>query len=128
LGIGTLSSLLLIVLYYVLSQTIGDLGIVRSVFFISFSTYSLIIAYSFRDLDRLIWKYNPFSNMRLNLAIGAGLLLLVATVTVPVFGKIFNVATLPLEYVWIVVAWNVFNIGVVEAAKFGMGYGFMKNS
>jgi hypothetical protein len=90
------------------------------VFFISFASYSLIIAYSFRDLDRAIWKYNPFSNKRLNLAIGAGLLLLIATVTIPILGNIFGVAMLPARYIWIVVVWIVFNIAVVEMAKFWM--------
>lgn len=120
LGIGTLSSALLLVLYYVLNRAIGDLAIVRSVFFISFAAYSLVIAYSFRNLDRPIWKYNPFSNMRLNGSIAVGLALLVATVTVPLLGKLFGVAMLPLEYAWIVFVWIAFNVVVVECAKFWM--------
>ncbi len=119
-GIGTLSSFLLLVLYYVLNQTINDLSIVRSVFFSSFAMYSLVIAYSFRDLDRPIWKYNPFSNIRLNFAVGIGLLLLLATVTVPILGNIFDVAMLPIQYVWIVILWIIFNVVVVEIAKFWM--------
>jgi magnesium-transporting ATPase (P-type) len=120
LGIGTLSSFLLLVLYYMLNQFIHDIDIVRSVFFLSFASYSLVIAYSFRDLDKAIWSYNPFSNMRLNLAIGAGLLALVMTVTIPLLGNIFKLTMIPVHYTWIVIVWIVFNVAVVEAAKYGM--------
>lgn len=120
LGIGTLSSFLLVVFYYVLNQVIDDLAIVRSIFFISFATYSLIIAYSFRDLDKPIWRYNPFSNMQLNLAISIGLVLLIATISIPFLGKVFGVAMLPIGYAWIVIVWILFNIAIVEGAKIWM--------
>jgi Ca2+-transporting ATPase len=120
LGIGTLSSAMLFMLYFVLHRFIGDIDTVRSVFFACFGTYILIIAYSFRDLDRLIWTYNPFSNARLNFSVLIGLLLIIATVAIPVVGKVFHTAMLPVQYIWIVVVWNVLNIGVVECAKWCM--------
>lgn len=120
LGIGTLSSALLFVLYFVLHQHIEDIAIVRSVFFTCFATYILMVAYSFRDLDRLIWNYNPFSNARLNLSVLIGLTLIIATITIPVMGRIFHTAALPIQYIWVVVVWNVLNIGVVEGAKWTM--------
>ena len=120
LGIGTLSSALLFVLYFVLHRHIPDIAVVRSVFFACFATYILLIAYSFRDLDRLIWSYNPFSNVRLNLSILVGLVLIIATVSIPVMGRVFHTAPLPAQYIWIIVVWNVLNIVVVEGAKWVM--------
>ncbi len=120
LGIGTVSSALLFALYALLHATIADDGAVRAIFFTCFSTYILTVSYSFRNFDKGIWQYNPFSNMKLNTAVLFGLILIVATVTLPVFERLFSMTALPLTYVWIILVWNIGNLIVVEAAKWVM--------
>lgn len=117
LGIGLFSSLLLFLLYYTLSKNIEDILLARSIFFVCFSTYILTISYSFRNLDKLITTYNPFSNIRLNIANGIALILIILTATLPIAHKVFDMTSIPLIYLWIIILWNVFNLGVIEFTK-----------
>lgn len=118
LGIGTLSSILLFLFYYVLVTLIPDQELARSLFFICFATYSVTISYSFRDINRLIYSYNPFSNMRLNIANIFAFTLLGLTVALPFFNKVFGTVSIPLNLIWIIIVWNIGNVLVVECAKF----------
>lgn len=117
LGLGIFSSLLLFFLYYALSINIQDGVLARSIFFVCFSTYILTISYSFRNLDKLITQYNPFSNVRLNLANGIALILIILTATLPIAHSVFDMTSIPLAYLWIIVLWNIFNLGVIEFTK-----------
>jgi magnesium-transporting ATPase (P-type) len=78
----------------------------------------LTISYSFVDLDKYIWKYNPFSNMRLNVGVFVGVLLIFLTIYTPIGQDIFKLTYVPVRYLWILAVWVVFNIWVVEFAKF----------
>lgn len=118
LGIGTISSFFLFILHYALSKNIDDGAVAQAVFFLCFAVYILIIAYSFRDLDKYIWQYNPFSNWRLNAGVVFGLVFIVATVYTSVGQQIFSLVAVPYEYLWILFAWLFFNVWIVEFAKF----------
>jgi P-type Ca2+ transporter type 2C len=117
LGIGALGSLLLFALYYILVQHIEDITLARSIFFACFSTYILTISYSFRNLDKLIISYNPFSNHRLNTANIIAFTLIFATIYTPYMQYVFNVTSIPLHLIWIVLAWNISSVWVVEFTK-----------
>lgn len=121
LGIGTLSSGLLFGLYYVLMQVVGDELVARSLFFVCFATYTLTISYSFKNIDKSILHYNPFSNMRLNTANAVGLLLIIATVSIPFMQQVFHVTSIPFQFWWIVVLWNMVNLLIVEVTKWMFG-------
>lgn len=117
LGIGALGSSLLFILYYILVQHITDITLARSIFFACFSTYILTISYSFRNLDKLIISYNPFSNHRLNIANIIAFTLIVATIYIPYMQNVFDVTSIPLQLLWIPLAWNISNVWVVEFTK-----------
>lgn len=117
LGIGTLSSGLLFALYFVLMGAIGDELLARSLFFVCFATYTLTISYSFKNIDKAIVRYNPFSNSRLNLANFAGLALIIATVSIPFMQQVFHVTSIPFSFWWIIILWNIANLLIVEVAK-----------
>src|SRR5690606_2393263 len=51
-GIGTVSSVALLVLYYLLSTIGGDSAVERTFLFACFASYILFIAYSFRNLNK----------------------------------------------------------------------------
>lgn len=121
-GLGTISSILLFLLYYVLLQFNIDIKIVRSIFFVCFSIYILVIAFSFRSLYKPIFSYNPFSNKKLNVAVVIGIGILVATMSIPFMRNLFDIAPMPLPWMWLVVSWCVLNILLVEFAKWLFRY------
>lgn len=118
LGIGTLSSLLMFFLYYWLSETIPSQPVVQSIFFLCFALYVLVVAYSYVKFDKYLWQYNPFSNWRLNGSIGIGAALVLSTVYTALGQKVFGLVPVPSHYLWIVAAWIVVNVVLVELSKF----------
>jgi P-type Ca2+ transporter type 2C len=116
-GLGTISSLLIFILYYLLLKYGVDVKIARSVFFVCFSIYILVISFSFRSLYKPIYSYNPFSNKKLNMAILIGIGILIATMSIPFMRNLFEIAPMPLSFMWLVVVWSLFNIALVEFAK-----------
>ncbi|MDD3663118.1 MAG: cation-translocating P-type ATPase C-terminal domain-containing protein, partial [Candidatus Pacebacteria bacterium] len=73
--------------------------------------------FSFRSLYRPIFSYNPFSNKNLNIAILISFGLLIITMTVPFMRNIFDLAPLPPSWFWLIAVWIIFNISLVESAK-----------
>lgn len=118
LGIGTLSSLLLFGLYYLLTKNIFDIELAQSIFFLCFASYILIISYSFIDLDKYIWEYNLLGNWRLNFSVLVGLVLIFATVYTKIGQSVFGVVPVPLSYLWILFGWLVVNVWVIEFTKY----------
>lgn len=116
-GLGTVSSSLLFILYYILINKGVDVRIARSVFFACFSIYVLVISFSFRSLYKPIFSYNPFSNKKLNLAIVVGISFLIATMSLPFMRNLFDIALMPLVWLWLVLFWAILNIILVEISK-----------
>ncbi len=117
LGLGTFTSALVFLLYYLLLCFGVELETARSVFFVCFSVYVLMVSFSFRSLYRPIFSYNPFSNKKLNIAILIALIILVITMTVPFMRNIFNLAPMPLSWMWLVLGWVILNVILVEIVK-----------
>ncbi len=116
-GIGAVSSILIFLLYYVLLRQGVDLKIARSVFFVCFSVYVLVISFSFRSLHKPIYSYNPFSNKKLNISILVGLFILTITMSIPFMRNLFDIAPMPFSWMWLVIAWALFNVALVEFTK-----------
>jgi len=116
-GLGTFSSALIFLLYYFLLHFNVDIKIARSVFFVCFSIYILIIAFSFRSLYKPIFSYNPFSNKKLNISVITALAILIATMLIPFMRNLFGIAPMPLSWLWLVLAWTILNVFLVEFAK-----------
>lgn len=119
-GIGVLSSLLLFLLHYAMYKIGIDPAAARSIFFVCFSSYILVIAFSFRSLRRPLFSYKIFSNETLNWSIMAGLGLLIFTMAVPFMRQIFNIPALPFYALPFIVFWLILNIFLVEGAKYIM--------
>lgn len=117
-GIGVLSSLFLFILYYVLSKNIEDIAQVRSIFFVCFASYILIISFSFRSLYNSILSYSIFSNKKLNWSILIALIILILTMASPFMREIFELAPLPISSLPLIILWLVFNVLLVEIAKY----------
>ena len=117
-GIGVFSSLLLFLMYYLLIRFGVELSLARSVFFVCFASYILVIAFSFRSLHKPLFSYPVFSNKKLNQSVLIAVVLLVATMTLPVFRELFELAPLPPVWLWFIAGWLVLNVLLVEFAKY----------
>ncbi|USN88575.1 MAG: cation-transporting P-type ATPase [Candidatus Nomurabacteria bacterium] len=115
--IGIVVSLMLFGLYLALLSLGLAVELARAIIFASFGSYTLFIAFSFRDLSRPVYQYSLTENHTLLAGVGIGALILIATFTVPLLRETFAVEPLPLIWVGFVLAWSLVNIVVVEAAK-----------
>lgn len=115
--IGVLTSLLLFAMYYTLLQLGLPEEEVRTFIFMSFSAYILFVAFLFRNLNRSIFSYNPFSNTVLNIGVVVGLILLMATVYVPWLQGIFSTVSLGIGWLFGVVLWVLITGVMVECMK-----------
>ncbi|MDO8686797.1 MAG: cation-transporting P-type ATPase [Candidatus Berkelbacteria bacterium] len=117
-GVGILSSFLLFILYYFLIKIGLDLPVARSIFFVCFSSYILVISFSFRSLNHPLFSYSIFSNKKLNASIIIAVGILILTMSVPIIRNIFELAPLPLSWIPFIIFWLVLNILLVEGAKY----------
>lgn len=122
-GLGTISSLLIFLLYYILlSINYVDIKTVHSILFVCASIYILVIAFSFRSLHKPIFSYNPFSNKKLNIAIVIGIMVLIATMSIPFMRNLFSIAPMPMSWMWLIFCWIFLNIFLVEFVKWIFRY------
>ena len=117
-GIGIFSSLLLFFMYYFLLHFKVELSLARSVFFVCFASYILVIAFSFRSLHKPLFSYPTFSNQKLNQSIIIAIIVLVATMTLPFFRELFDLAPLPPVWLWFIALWLILNVALIEGAKY----------
>ncbi|MEX2033032.1 MAG: HAD-IC family P-type ATPase, partial [Candidatus Colwellbacteria bacterium] len=117
LGIGILTSVLLFVLYWVLVRMSVDLATARSVLFMCFASYILVVAFSLRNLHRPLFSYPVFENKFLVFGVMLGFLLLAATMYVPFLQNFFGTITVSPVWLVLVVGWLVLNVALVEWAK-----------
>ncbi|MSU44865.1 HAD family hydrolase [Candidatus Nomurabacteria bacterium] len=117
-GVGILSSLLLLFLYYFLIKINLDTAVARSVYFVCFSSYILAIAFSFRSLNRPLFSYSIFSNKKLNASIIIAVVILILTMSIPAIRNIFELAPLSFSWMPFIVFWLILNILLVEGAKY----------
>jgi Ca2+-transporting ATPase len=117
LSVGVFTSLMLFGLYYFLLAFNVPLATAQSVLFACFASYILFIAFSFRDLTQPIYRYSLTENKVLLLGLFVGILLLIATFTLPFFQAIFTLSPLSLPWIMFIVFWIILNIFVVELTK-----------
>jgi len=117
LGLGGLSSVLLLALYVVLLRQGIDPELVRTFIFAIFSMYSLFLAFSVRHLRISILKYNIFSNPYLLGSVVVGICLSLAAIYLPFLQNILGTISLPLPWLAGVLGFSLFNILIFELAK-----------
>ncbi|MEW5805368.1 MAG: HAD-IC family P-type ATPase [Patescibacteria group bacterium] len=116
--IGASISLGLFLVYWWLLKTGVELSLVKTIVFITFSINSLIVAFSFRSLEKNIFHYNPFSNRYLNWGAGLGIVLTLSAVYLPPSQKVLETAPLPLIWLTAPFGFGLFSIFIIEAVKF----------
>jgi len=104
-------------LYYTLITSGLPEDTARSILFASFGTYTLFIAFTFRDLSRPIWQYSLTENKLLLVGVMGGLGLMIITFSVPFLRSMFDVVTLEPIWIGFVALWSIINIVVIELSK-----------
>jgi P-type Ca2+ transporter type 2C len=96
---------------------IDKIGQIRTIIFSALAIDSFFFIFSFRNLKRNIWQYNPFSNFYLNIAAIGGFLFLSAAIYLPIF-QIF-LKTVPLGFFewFILIIFGLINLFLIEMAK-----------
>ncbi len=117
-GIGILSSLFLFALYYFLNKLGIPEGVLRSIFFVCFSSYILVISFSFRSLHKSIFSFDVFSNKKLNYSILISILILILTMTIEPVRNIFEIDPMPISWLPFVFLWLILNLILVEGTKY----------
>jgi len=117
LAIGTSTSAFLFVLYFCLLKMGFSPEIVRTFIFASFATYTLLVSFSLRNLDKSIFRYNPFSNIYLTAGVIAGILLTLSAIYIPLIRNIVDTVYLPPIWLFGVGLMGILNIFAVEFGK-----------
>ncbi len=117
-GIGVLSSLLLFLMYYALILWGVEVSIARSVFFVCFASYILVVSFSFRSLHKPLFSYPAFSNKKLNQSILIAITVLIATMMIPALRDLFDLVLFPAVWLLFVGGWLIINIVLVEGVKY----------
>jgi Ca2+-transporting ATPase len=117
LGVGFVTSGLLLTLYLtMLGQGVSE-QIARTVLFASFGFYTLLIAYSFMDLSRPLYRYNFLQNKLLNVGFVVGSSLMLLTLYSPFFQQQFDIVSLPTQWLIFVAGWLVLQVILAELLK-----------
>lgn len=116
-AIGIFVSLILLGLYLLLLSFGLSEELARTILFACFGSYTLFISFSFLDLSRPIYQYSLIQNKLLLAGIGVGLTLLVITIYLPFFQRMFDTTHLPFIWVIFVVFWIILNIFIIEIFK-----------
>lgn len=116
-SLGIFTSGLLFSLYYWMIRSGCDEAVVRTFIFAAFGTYTLLISFSVRSLDRSILSYPLFSNRFLNVGVAVGLVLMALSIYHPGLQAIFKTVSLPLNWAIGVILIGLLNIFLIELAK-----------
>jgi Ca2+-transporting ATPase len=117
LTIGIPTSLILLMVYWLLLYLNFDPATVRTFIFTAFSSYSLFMIFSVRSLRRPIFSYNPFSNKYLFGGIFLGLTLVFSAVYWTPLQSILGTTEMPLSWLLGVAAVGIINITAIELGK-----------
>ncbi|MSR85122.1 cation-transporting P-type ATPase [Candidatus Uhrbacteria bacterium] len=118
LGLGTIGSAFLFVLYVVLGKMGYPMPIVHTFIFAAFATYTLFLSFSLKNLHKNIWQYHSlFGNRLLNVGVIFGLVLTLSAIYVPFLQVIFKTVALPWPWLLAVIGVGLLNIGGVEMVK-----------
>ncbi|MBI4093905.1 HAD-IC family P-type ATPase [Candidatus Kaiserbacteria bacterium] len=117
LVVGLSSSAFLLALYLALLSVGYDEALVRTFVFACFGSYTLLVAFSIKSLEKSIFSYSPFSNLYLVTGIGVGIALMLAAVYVPFLQSLFGTVSLPPLWLAAVLLVGALNIAAIEIGK-----------
>lgn len=106
-------------LYLVTLQSF-DVETARAVAFASLGINTLVYVFSIRTLSKSVWHDNPFSNIWLNIAVGAGMLLQLLPFISRRVGDFLEVSPLPINLWMLVISGSAIMLVIIELSKIGI--------
>lgn len=116
-GFGILTNLILLALFLWLLKIKMPLAEIRTIIFAALAIDTFFYAFSCRDLNRNIWKYNPFSNKYLVLGVIFSFLMLMAALYIPVFQNLLKTVPLNLFDWFLLLSLGLINLILIEVTK-----------
>ena len=116
--IGLVTGIVLTTLYFVLLKLNFPLDEVRTIIFVALSIDSLFFTFSLKSFYKPIWKINLLSNKYLVMAWLSGMLMVVASFTVPFLQTILRTTSLSLLDFILILCFGLFNLCLIETAKY----------
>ncbi len=116
--IGLVTGIVLTTLYFVLLKLNFPLDEVRTIIFVALSIDSLFFTFSLKSFYKPIWKINLLSNKYLVVAWLSGMLMVVASFTVPFLQTILRTTPLSLLDFILILCFGLFNLCLIETAKY----------
>ena len=117
LFVGCSTSAFLFGLYWILLHLGFSAPLVQTFIFASFGSYTLFLAFSLRDLDKSIFRYNFFSNSYLIGGVSIGLVLMLLAIYMPLLQGVLGTVALPPSWLLGVVLVGLLNMTAIELGK-----------
>ena len=126
--VGMTTNLILLGLFTYLYKLGFDMKYIRTMIFVGLGIDTLFYVFSCKNLKKLIWQYNPFDNLFLNLSIVFGWLMFLIALYLPFFQKILR--TVPLHWNdWLIlISLGLISFILIELGKFLFIHPFTKKS
>lgn len=116
--ISVITNLVLFALFCWLYRSTNNLFYARTMIFISLAVGSLFFIFSCKNLKKTIFSYNPLNNKFLNWSIIFGLGMSLLAIYLPFLQRLLKVEALRLNDWLIILGFGVFNLMLLELAKF----------
>ena len=116
--VGTLTSLMLLGAFFFLLHQDYDLIHLRTIIFAMLVIDSIFCVFSYRNLRKNIWQFNPFSNRILTLVWLISVLLLLAAIYVPFLNILLKTTPLGIRAWLYIIGLGIIDLFLVELAKY----------
>jgi len=116
--VGLATGSVITLLYFVLIKLNLPLDEVRTLVFVALSIDSLFFAFSLKSLTKPLWKINILGNKFLIMAWLSGMIMVVASFTVPFLRTVLHTTALNFSDFLILVGLGLFDIFLIETAKY----------
>ncbi|GMQ95322.1 MAG: cation-transporting P-type ATPase [Patescibacteria group bacterium] len=116
--IAVITGVFLMLLYVFLLSLDLPIEKVRTIMFVALSIDSIFFTFSIKNLHRPIWKINMFSNRYLLFALLFSITMLLAAVFLPPIQNLLSLTPLSPFELFATLAVGVFNLLVIELAKY----------
>lgn len=114
---GSVTSGLLFLFYLTLLFSGLPKTLVSTMVFTTLSIHTLLVAFSFRRLEKSVLTYSPFGNPWLCLGVVFGLILTFCGVYLPFFNHVLGTTPLPAHLLGVSVGMSAFIVTVIEFLK-----------
>jgi Ca2+-transporting ATPase len=108
----------LLALYAILLYLELPIEEIRTFMFAALSLGSIFFAFSFKSLQRPLWRINPFTNRYLLLALFSSMALLLGALSLGLLQKLLSLTQLSITQGLALVGIGLFNLFVIEITKY----------